>query len=581
MIENKAIREFFDAEAEAQKASWEATMSLPLKERIRKRKAIDNVTVDKNYSRESEEGNLIMKVSFKRNLSDFKEGDCLFLHEDGDALGIECTLYEYEGENVAYLSVFPGNLHVGVDYYHDKLLVLDKNNVDLRKNVFNNFTFALPFESKFWTDLLFNSHKAPCFGDVEAAEYIVGKLQDVLGVELTPNQREAVVNSVAADDYYLVQGPPGTGKSFVLALIILAEVMFRKHKVVVVGPNHMAVNNALIQTAKMFAFSHLFKVGQSYHAPRFTKMIEDQEYHIPNISHINTEYLNDLEEGWLVGLTPHSLYTSRARDLEFDTLIIDEAGQMTIPLAMMGMVKGKKVIMAGDHKQLAPIMASEDVPECLRQSAFEALLQPDNYTLLNRSFRMCAPICDFVSELFYDGKVEPASQGCGDRVMCNDKLYSFDAPIVLHDVDDDGLQASEAEAEAAAAIVAEYIGKGLEAKDVAVIAPFRAQVAAVRRAIRKLESIDEADKLQVAVDTVDKMQGQEREVIIYSMTAGDAEYAMEMADFLYNPNKLNVAFSRAKSKLIILANVKRMQELDADNYRHISRLLSSQRVTRV
>ena len=109
MIENKAIREFFDAEAEAQKASWEATMSLPLKERIRKRKAIDNVTVDKNYSRESEEGNLILKVSFKRNLSDFKEGDCLFLHEDGDALGIECTLYEYEGENVAYLSVFPGN----------------------------------------------------------------------------------------------------------------------------------------------------------------------------------------------------------------------------------------------------------------------------------------------------------------------------------------------------------------------------------------------------------------------------------------------------------------------------------------
>ena len=103
----------------------------------------------------------------------------------------------------------------------------------------------------------------------------------------------------------------------------------------------------------------------------------------------------------------------------------------------------------------------------------------------------------------------------------------------------------------------------------------------MRRAIRKLESIDEADKLQVAVDTVDKMQGQEREVIIYSMTAGDAEYAMEMADFLYNPNKLNVAFSRAKSKLIILANVKRMQELDTDNYRHISRMLSSQRVTRV
>ena len=569
MIENKAIREFFDAEAEAQKASWEATMSLPLKERIRKRKAIDNVTIDDKYFCFIDDKYLIMKVHFNHNLSDFKEGDGLFLHENGDALGMECTLYKYEGENTAYISVYLYRLMVDLEYVLDKTLVLDKNNVDLRENVFNNFTFSLPSEDTFWNDLLFNSHKAPVFGDVEEAEYIVDKLEKELDVKLTPNQREAVLNSIAANDYYLIQGPPGTGKSFVLALIILAEVMFRKRKVVVVGPNHMAVNNVLIQTAKMRAFDNLFKVGQSYHAPHFTKIIDGQEYHIPNEEHPKVSDINSREGGCLVGMTPHSLYTSRARDLEFDTLIIDEAGQMSIPLAMMGMVKGKKVIMAGDHKQLAPIMASDDVPECLRQSAFEALLQPGNYTLLNRSFRMCAPICDFVSELFYDGKVEPASQGCGNNVICNDKLYSFDVPIVLLNVDHDGLQASEEEAKRAAAIVAEYIKKGLKASEVAVIAPFRAQVAAVRRAIRQLEDIDDSDKLQVAVDTVDKMQGQEREVIIYSMTTGDAEYAVEMAEFLYNPNKLNVAFSRAKSKLIILANVSRLRELDAEAYGHI------------
>ncbi len=115
MIENKAIREFFDAEAEAQKASWEATMSLPLKERIRKRKAIDNVTLEKNYCRESEEGNLILKVSFKRNLSDFKEGDCLFLHEDGDA--------EYAMEMADFL-YNPNKLNVAFSRAKSKLIIL-------------------------------------------------------------------------------------------------------------------------------------------------------------------------------------------------------------------------------------------------------------------------------------------------------------------------------------------------------------------------------------------------------------------------------------------------------------------------
>ena len=56
------------------------------------------------------------------------------------------------------------------------------------------------------------------------------------------------------------------------------------------------------------------------------------------------------------------------------------------------------------------------------------------------------------------------------------------------------------------------------------------------------------------------MQGQEREVIIYSMTAGDLDYMTEMGDFLYNPNKLNVAFSRAKSKLMPLSAIRKEEK---------------------
>jgi superfamily I DNA and/or RNA helicase len=66
---------------------------------------------------------------------------------------------------------------------------------------------------------------------------------------------------------------------------------------------------------------------------------------------------------------------------------------------------------------------------------------------------------------------------------------------------------------------------------------------------------------KIAVDTIDKMQGQERDVIILSFTTGNAEYMSEMGEFIYNPNKLNVAFSRAKFKLILVGNVKRLRQI--------------------
>ncbi len=74
------------------------------------------------------------------------------------------------------------------------------------------------------------------------------------------------------------------------------------------------------------------------------------------------------------------------------------------------------------------------------------------------------------------------------------------------------------------------------------------------------------------------MQGQEREVIIFSLAAGNIEYMTEMADFLYNPNKLNVAFSRAKSKLIIVGNIDKLKYIDTEKFPHIKKMLNSQYV---
>ena len=114
--------------------------------------------------------------------------------------------------------------------------------------------------------------------------------------------------------------------------------------------------------------------------------------------------------------------------------------------------------------------------------------------------------------------------------------------------------------------------------EIAILSPFRAQAANIRRHIGKNEYITEENRNLLAIDTIDKMQGQEREVIIFSLAAGNIEYMTEMADFLYNPNKLNVAFSRAKSKLIIVGNIDNLKYIDTEKFPHIKKMLNSQYV---
>ena len=591
MINKNDISVFFNLEAEAAEKSWEALMSLPIKDRIRKRKAIQDVYLDKEYRERSEEGDILLKIKVDVNLSDFKEGEQLILHKEDKVSGIKCFLYAFEGEDIIIIDVYPSDMPNSIDEletYYDIPLQLDKNLVDLREHVFYKFLAVLKNDSEFWNQCLVNNPIPPTF---ENKEKCAEELDDTIenynqffkeaNVSFLTKQREAIVNSIAAKDYYLIQGPPGTGKSFVLSWIILEEIMYLHHKVIVIGPNHMAINNTLGQFAKTLpTYPNIIKVGQSYNAPLIKVMAEDEERGIENINRINTSYFNNFEHEWVIGLTPHSLYTSRAESLKCDTLIIDEAGQMTIPLGLMGMIKAEKVILAGDHKQLPPIISSDEIKEEMKQSVFQCLITEENCTMLDVSFRMCEPICNFVSDLFYEGKVKPMKEGCGNLIVCNEPLYDFHAPIVIHDINDDGEQTSDKEASFIADTIAGFLKEGLPAKEIAVLSPFRAQAANIRRHVRRQHGISEDQSKLIVTDTVDKMQGQEREVIIYSFTAGNIEYMTEMADFLYKPNKLNVAFSRAKSKLIIVGNVEKLKQVSVTlGYAHIDNMLNHKNVT--
>ena len=578
MITKNDITKFFDVEAEASKKSWKALISLPINERIRRRRAIKSVYLNRNYRETSDDGYILISVSVDVNLADFKEGECLVLHREDSMEGIKCKLNSFIRDDEIILEVFPPNMPNSIDSYYNVPLLLDKDNIDLREHVYWPFMLKLPENNEFWNNLIFNSRPTPTYVDkVKNSEELEETIKN-FKFNLLPRQKEAILNSMSSKDYYLIQGPPGTGKSFVLGLIILEEIIYFNHKVVVIGPNHMAINNVLAQvlrTAPVYS-QFIYKVGQSYNAPNYKVIYMDKEYRIENIQYINSYNANNSENPWVIGLTPHSLYTKRGKDLECDTLIIDEAGQITIPLALMGMIKAKKFIFAGDHKQLPPIISSEEVSKDMRQSAFQMLIKDDNCTMLDISFRMCEPICNFVSELFYDDKLTPKKKGCGDLIKSNDQLFDFQTPIVIHNVDDDGKQTSNKEAEFIADTIAGFLKTGLPANEIAVLSPFRAQTANVRRYIRRRLEIIEEDRCQIVIDTIDKMQGQEKEVIIFSLVSGNLDYMTEMAEFLYNANKMNVAFSRAKSKLIIVGNIEQINKINFIDYPHIKKMLESE-----
>lgn len=581
MITHKDIKDFFDYDAEASKTKWDNLMNLSLEERIRKRKTIQNVFLDKQFEKYSIENKRQIKLTFTDNLSDFKVGSRILLHHEHSLNGISCEIVDFEDENTIIAEIFHSDIPSDWNIYYECALLLDETYVDLRQNVFYNFLHCLTNDKDYWKESILNTKKAPTFAEKDEYSEELDDTIKNFNLSLLPKQREAILNSMLADDYYLIQGPPGTGKSFVLGIIILEELLYFNHKVIIIGTNHMAINNTLSQAFKLMPYENILKIGQKYNAPTITQMIDDNELSIFNCEKASWVTINDVDlysttKPLAIGLYPYCLYTSRAQGLECDTLIIDEAGQMTIPLALMGMIKAKKVIFAGDHKQLPPIITSDEIPEIMRQSIFQRLKTDENCTLLNTSFRMCKTICKFVSEIFYDNKIESIKQEDGSLLICDNPLYSFDTPIVFQHINDDGKQTSDKEAEFISNTIINYINLGISPEDIAVLSPFRAQIANIKRHLRKTKSLDDDVLNRIAIDTIDKMQGQEREIIFLTLVSGDIEYMTEMADFLYNPNKLNVAFSRAKSKLIIVGNIETLKQIDRCNFPHIHKMLESE-----
>lgn len=578
MISRQEIQQFIDEDQAQVKREMDAFRRLSIEEKVKERKAIVGLRYDREYSG-SIHDYALCRLIVDSNQSSLGVGDSIYVN------GYEAVLWDFDNEGnliVGFwgragvpMHCFPGGEDVVVEKQYGNFLAPS----------YHRFLSDLPEENdSFWNEGVIPSKRNVVYdGDVEKWKENIRAVEEELGKTLLDTQREAVARALASRDYYMLQGPPGTGKSFVIALIAVVLAFKFGQRVCIAGPNYMAINNALVKIGELVPqrVSSLAKVGYPYQTTGLSFSAGGDSYTIQNIpGHLDVHRANEMK-GVVMGMTPYTFYSSRAAGIKFDTVIIDESGQMSVPVAMMAAINCDKVIFCGDHKQLRPIIRIEEIAESLRQSVFSYMLDRDNCTMIDVSFRMNGPICRVVSDLFYEGKLKSFNPDKRLTADIDDDFLSGRTPVVARHVDGNGRQSSSDEADEVDRIIRSYSNAGVEGGKIGVLAPFRAQCSEIRRKLYKDAGIPDGYKKDVIIDTIDKLQGQERDVVILSLTSGSIDYINELSEFLYNPNKLNVALSRAKTKLIILGNFDAIAEMDGYEGSYIQRLLDHPEVALV
>lgn len=401
-------------------------------------------------------------------------------------------------------------------------------------------------------------------GAYRPAHGAIDALPDCQG--LNPSQQEAVSKSLATDYIHLIQGPPGTGKTHTIARLC-QQLVARGCCVMVSGPTHTAINNCLDHTARLLQDpSKVVKLGERYQASEIL-----QNPHITRKTRLRvSDYKSSLElsqDGIVIGATPYALCYPKSRKLDgwiFDYAVVDEASQMSIPMAVAVMSKCRRIIFVGDHQQLSPIIPADTGNDMFACSIFRFLADryPEALTLLDVSYRLNAQLLEVPNRLFYHGRLhsevpvaKPFAQfhcyGSHASLLAGEES----ALLFLHD-EFDGIGHSPYEAGVVADLVADLLGNGVPLSQIGILTPYRAQVRMVRKSVYERGILDERKVEELFVDTVDRMQGQERDYIIYTLANCNPLEQEDRLEFIYDYHRLNVAVTRARIKTIVIANNK-------------------------
>ncbi|MBI2775755.1 MAG: TM0106 family RecB-like putative nuclease [Chloroflexi bacterium] len=375
------------------------------------------------------------------------------------------------------------------------------------------------------------------------------------GDQPTPTARRLAISLV--ETVLPIQGPPGTGKTWTAARMIL-DLVAAGRRVGVSAQSHRVISNLLEAIVAAG--------GKEGHAIRIGQRTDEGDGGVPGgVERIaSTEAIPEgIRAGsWdVIGGTPW-VWARPELESAVDVLFVDEAGQFSLANALAVAGACGSLVLLGDPNQL-PQVSSGTHPEGAEASALEHLvgerrtIEPDRGLLLTTTYRLHPAVNAFISPAFYDGRLE-TDASTARQVLGPGEIVGGQGVRRVALRHEGARNKSREEADwVVGAIDAlrdrvwrdrDGIERRLTVDDILVVAPYNAQVAEIARLG------EERLGVRPNVGTVDKFQGREAPVAIYSMTTSTPDDAPRDLEFLYSGNRLNVAISRAMSLAILVAS---------------------------
>ncbi|KAI9801004.1 MAG: hypothetical protein M1825_003538 [Sarcosagium campestre] len=411
--------------------------------------------------------------------------------------------------------------------------------------------------------------------------------------ELNGDQTRAITKVMEAQDYALVLGMPGTGKTTTIAHIIRALVSQGK-SVLLTSYTHTAVDNILLK------IRHdgipILRLG----AP--AKVHPEVREFVTLAAEPKTtveELHNSYQSPSVVATTCLGVNHAVFRERIFDYCIVDEASQITLPVCLGPIRMAQKFVLVGDHNQLPPLVQNSEAREGgLDISLFKLLSEkhPDSVVNLEHQYRMCEDIMALSNTLIYSGRLKCGSEAVASKSLIVPRMESLsahhissliglnaeEAPCIgpsrgncwLRDllepsvkacfIDTDSLLpesreeargsriVNQVEAAITQQLVDALLTTGIEASSIGVISVYRSQLSILKHRLRHRQEVE--------MHTADKFQGRDKDVVILSLVRSNE--TGNVGDLLKDWRRVNVALTRARSKLLILGSRSTLQGND-------------------
>ncbi|MBX0296687.1 DEAD/DEAH box helicase [Haloarcula nitratireducens] len=549
------LKHFIQSERTTQReTNWQAYQELGLKEAIRRQSVSGPFAFSTTGSNSTGNPSYIYQVLLDddeeidlRDDENLFEGNRCIVDTDADAFPIPVKVTSVDDPQIMFRPLW--------DEIEDTVAVDSVLQDDEIEIWLSHLLNPVPFERRMTAikKVEQNPDKRELLTGQRAIGFTVNKHNSPdPAVELNDYQQKALVWADSADDLVCIHGPPGTGKTRTLTAYV-EYAASRNESVLVTAHSNQAVDNLLVGDSSRGSPEEgtLHALAQKDNSQMSIARVGNNSRNdvvIDNYAH-QSEHNADIVAATTSG-------AAQFDHNQFDIAVVDEATQASRPATAIALFCAKKLVLAGDHKQLPPYCANESMQEeDMHISLFEYLLNrydEQSAVLLKKQYRMHDEIATFPNEAFYNGELETANRNRDWQIDDLNSLIGINITGEERRRERGHSFYNPAEAKAVARQVELLVQSGVDPHDIGVITAYSGQIGEIGSRVNQL---DIENPYAVSIDTVDSFQGGEREAIIVSFVRSNVDGYSGFLEFPEEgPRRLNVALTRARKRLVLIGD---------------------------